>query len=33
MDLNVLNDKYVNKLLDNIVREIKAIFLLGVFSI
>ena len=29
MDLNEFNDKYVNKLLDNITKENKTTFLLG----
>ena len=33
MDLNEFNDKYVNKLLDNITKENKTTFLLGVFNI
>ena len=33
MDLNEFNDKYVNKLLDNITKENKTTFLLGDFNI
>ena len=33
MDLNEFNDKYVSKLLDNITKENKSIFLLGGFNI
>ena len=33
MDLHEFNDKYVNKLLDNITKEDKTTFLLGDFNI
>ena len=33
MDLNEFNDKYVNKLLDNITEENETTFLLGDFNI
>ena len=33
MDIKELNDKYVNKLLDNVSKENKATFLLGYFNV
>ena len=33
MDIKELNDKYVNKLLDNVSKENKTTFLLGYFNV